>query len=252
MEGRKRIGRLRLALRACLVGVFAVAIGVFGRWVTGNQGPVVPGVVHRSAQLDGASLDRTIRRNGIRTVLNLRGGNPSEIWYQDERRAALGNDATLIDFAMASDMYLSRSQARTLVEILDHCRKPVLIHCQWGAERTGLAAAFVQLLSAEGSLERAKAQFSLYYLFLPVRDGLVMRRHVDLYEQWLSHHGLRHSPQEFRRWVRNEYRPRSPSREQWPYDPYPLIVVHRPAQRLPLAIAEKPATATRNASDRPK
>ena len=34
-------------------------------------------------------LNRTIRANGIRTVLNLRGGNPTESWYQNERRTTL-------------------------------------------------------------------------------------------------------------------------------------------------------------------
>ena len=108
---------------------------------------------------------------------------------------------------MASDMYLSRSQARTLVQVLDECSKPILIHCQWGAERTGLVSAFVEMLRPEGSLKRAKEQFSPYYLFLPIRDGLVMRRHIDLYEGWLRNHGTQHSPTEFRRWIREGYRP---------------------------------------------
>ena len=242
MERPKRISRWRIALRVALLGAAVVGSGVFTRWIGGNQGTVAPGMVHRSGQLSGSGLGRTIRSKGIRAVLNLRGGNPSERWYQEERGATLANGATLIDFAMASDMYLSRNQARALVELLERCEKPMLIHCQWGAERTGLASAFAELLRPGGSLRNARAEFSPYYLYLPIRDGLTMRRHLDRYESWLAGQRVGHSPETFRRWVRDGYTPGSPSREEWPYDPYPLVVVHRPADHSRPEVAKRPRT----------
>jgi hypothetical protein len=228
-------------LRGFLLALTAILVAVFGRWITGNQGAVIPAVAHRSGQLNATLLRSAIVSKKVRTVLNLRGGNPDQAWYRDERRVTIEQGAALVDFAMASDMYLSRIQASTLIDILDKCEKPVLIHCQWGAERTGLASAFVELLKTGGSVSDAKRQFSPYYLFLPARDGLVMRRHLDLYEGWLREQGLRHSPDVFRRWIRDEYRPASPSREEWPYDPYPLVVVHRPSSRPGFAVAKSPS-----------
>jgi hypothetical protein len=130
---------------------------------------------------------------------------------------------------MASDQWLTRDQARVLLDLLQTCERPVLIHCQWGAERTGLASAFVELLRPGGSLESARAQFTPYYLFLPVKDGLVMQAHVERYAAWLEAEGVAHTPARFRRWLTERYEPGSPSREEWPYDPYPLVVVSRPA-----------------------
>jgi protein tyrosine phosphatase (PTP) superfamily phosphohydrolase (DUF442 family) len=212
-----------LAALLLLLGAF-----VAGRYGTGNQGTVIAGRVYRSAQLSGTGLSRAIRDRGIRTVINLRGANPDQAWYRQERAATLAAGATQVDVPLASDHWLSREQARTLVELIDTCEPPLLVHCEWGAERTGLFSAFVALLRPGGSTDEALAQFHAWYLFLPVRDGLRMRGHVLAYRRWLAERGRAHSPEVFRHWIRSEYRPGHPSREDWPYDPYPLYVVTRP------------------------
>jgi protein tyrosine phosphatase (PTP) superfamily phosphohydrolase (DUF442 family) len=204
---------------------------------TDNFGTLVPGQVYRSGQMTAESLTRTIRARKIRTVLNLRGANPSEPWYRDERSATLGAGATQIDIAMSSCLWMSRAQLRTLVHVLDTCEHPLLIHCQWGSERTGLVSAFVELLRPGGTLEEARAQFSIRYLFVPVKDGKIMMEHLDQYEAWLRSLGRRHDPDLFRRWVAEGFQPGVPGREQWPYDPYPLVVITRP--ETPDRLAEK-------------
>lgn len=161
-------------------------------------------------------------------MLNLRGRNPDRPWYVAERGAALGAGAVQVDFPMSSDQWLSHDQVRTLLSILDDCSYPILIHCEWGAERTGLVSAFCELLREGSSVERARREFSAYYLFLPMKDGLVMRGHLDAYASWLATSGRGHSPGAFRRWLTRDYRPGSPSREYWPCNPYPLKVVSRP------------------------
>src|ERR687897_613502 len=95
-------------------------------------------------------------------------------------------------------------------------------------ERAALASAFAELLRPGGSLTSARAQFSIRYMFLPIKDGAVMLAHLDQYAAWLGEQRLEHAPAQFRRWVDEGFRPGRPSREQWPYDPYPLIVITRP------------------------
>jgi len=129
---------------------------------------------------------------------------------------------------MSSCEWMSRAQAKTLVDVIDTFERPLLIHCWHGAERTGLASAFSELLRPGGSLASARTQFSLRYLFVPIKDGVVMPAHLDQYEGWLRERRLAHAPAHFRRWVADGFRPGRPSREQWPYDPYPLIVITRP------------------------
>lgn len=214
-------------IRRTLVSALIVpAVFVGWTWATGNVAQVAPGV-YRSAQLGPEALARTIRTRGIKTVLNLRGRNLDQPWYRAERSATLARGATQIDVALASDHWMSREQARSLFNVLATCQRPVLIHCEWGAERTGLAAAFAELLRPGATLDDARAQFSTAFLFLPMRDGLVMCGHLDRYASWLTSTGRVHAPAEFHHWVFEVYRPGLPSREHWPCNPYPLAVVTR-------------------------
>lgn len=75
-----------LARVSMVVGVLlALLVGYVGVVAaTGNFHSVVAGEVYRSAQPSGATLSRYQRDYGIRTVINLRGENASEAWYQDE------------------------------------------------------------------------------------------------------------------------------------------------------------------------
>ncbi len=102
---------------------------------------------------------------------------------------------------MSSCVWMSRAQLRTLIETFDSAEYPILIHCQWGAERTGLASAFAELLRPGSTLEDARRQFSIRYLFVRVNDGKIMAEHLDQYERWLAASGLTHTPATFRRWV---------------------------------------------------
>lgn len=223
--------RIRILALAAFIPLAGTILGVAVRRVTGNFGTVVRGKVYRSGQMRAGQLGHALETYAVRTVLNLRGPNPESAWYRAETEATLHAAATQVDVAMASDQWLSQDQARAIVQILERCEKPVLIHCEWGAERTGLISAFARLLEPGSTLDAARAEFSARYLFLPIRDGLMMRGHLDRYAAWLSAQNLTHSPQAFRTWVRAGYQPGSPCREQWPYDPYPLATITRPGTR---------------------
>lgn len=205
----------------------ATVIGgaVYWRRSAGNIGTVEPGRVYRCAQLDGPGFGRLVREKGIKTILNLRGPNPDQDWYRAELAASIGAKIAHIDLPMASDQWLSHEQARSLVDVLDSCEYPVLVHCEFGAERTGLVSAIVKLMEPGGTLEAARDQFSIRYMFLPIKDGKVMLGHLQQYERWLKSRRLAHSPEEFRRWLARDYKPGSPSREYWPCNPYPKLVV---------------------------
>jgi hypothetical protein len=178
--------------------------------------------------MPASALAETIRGYKLKTVLNLRGPN-KDSWYVAERAATLKAGATQIDIPMSSCVWMSRAQLRTLIETLETAEYPILIHCQWGAERTGLASAFAELLRPGTTLADARAQFSIRYLFARLGDGKIMAEHLDQYEQWLHDNGWDHSRDHFRRWVNAGFRPMIPNREQWPYDPCPLVVITRPA-----------------------
>jgi hypothetical protein len=198
---------------------------------TYNFGTVQPGRIYRSAQMPAPALARVLRQYGIKTVLNLRGCNPVYAWYRNEVAATNGAGATQIDVAMSSCVWMSRAQLRALVRTMDRAEYPLLIHCAWGSERTGLVSAFAVLLRPGARLADARAELSIRYLFARVNDGKVMAEHLDQYENWLRAHGLDHDAANFRRWVDEGFQPGLPNREQWPYDPYPLVVITRPGAK---------------------
>lgn len=173
-------------------------------------------------------LARTVHDRGIKTVLNLRGLNAHEAWYRAERDATLAAGATQVDVSLSSCVWMSREQLLTLIDILDTSQYPILIHCEWGAERTGVVSAFVELLREGSTIDDARNQFALKYLYLPIGDGAIMGEMVEQYDYWLRMRELEHRPEIFRRWAASGYQPISPSREDWPWDPYPLVVITRP------------------------
>src|SRR5215211_1350251 len=71
-------------LRPLLVAGLIAATFVGMRLVSDNFGVVTPGRVYRSAQMPAGSLARTVREHRIKTVLNLRGANPTQHWYRAE------------------------------------------------------------------------------------------------------------------------------------------------------------------------
>ena len=225
---RARLRRLLPWLAPALVAGGAIGWR-FG--LSDNLATVRPGELYRSGQMGGAALAATLDRHRIRTVLNLRGSHPEEPWYRAERAATLGAGATQVDIAMSSCEWMSRAQARALLEALDAAERPLLVHCFHGSERTGLASAWAELLRPGSTLADADAMFSARYLYFGLGDGVVTHRQLVAYEDWLRANHLDHAPDHLRRWVATAYTPGTPSREQWAFDPYPLVVTTRPAGR---------------------
>lgn len=237
-----RKGRRIAGLSAALALVIPLG------WVAWNQahfnfGVVRPGTIYRSGQMTRGALRRTFHDQGVRTVLNLRGPNPREAWYRDELAATLEAGATHVDIPMSSCIWISHAQLRTLVRVVETSERPLLIHCAWGSERTGLAAAIAELLRPGATLADATNQFSLRYLFVRLGDGKIMADFLDQYAGWLAAQRLEHRPEAFRRWVAEGYVPGKPNREQWPYDPSPLVVITRPPPASATAAGDRPDRA---------
>jgi Tyrosine phosphatase family len=232
MTAMKRSRRTAVwAIRLSLAVVIVPALYLAWDQANYNFGVVRPDHIYRSGQMPPQALARTITAHRIRTVLNLRGSNSVDSWYRDEVAATNQASATQIDIAMSSCVWMSREQLAAVIETLDSAEYPLLIHCAWGSERTGLVSAFAELLRPGSTLDDARAQFSLAYLFVRLGDGQVMAEHLDQYESWLIGQNLHHTPANFRRWVRKGFKPGLPNREQWPHDPYPLVVITRPGAK---------------------
>jgi hypothetical protein len=202
-----RVSR-RAVLRGCVAGTVLAGCWHFGYIFLGsNFYPVLPGEIYRSAQLDGPTLERLIRKNHIRTVLNLRGCCDPAPWYLDECRAAGSLDVSLEDVGVSAGRLPPVYAVRQFVEILDHSERPLVIHCNKGVDRTGMVSAMALLLYTNASLDEARRQLSAFHGHLAFGRTGHMDHFFDLYAEWLSANGLEHSSARFRRWAVREYCP---------------------------------------------
>ncbi|QUS42189.1 protein tyrosine phosphatase [Tardiphaga alba] len=135
--------------------------------LTGNFHPIENGVAYRSGQLSGDQFVYRIRVNSIRTIVNLRGSNPGRSWYDDEIKASTATGVVHIDFPISSGRELTDDQIVQLTTHLRTAARPILIHCEAGADRTGLTAALYQLVIAGRSTTEASQQLSFRYGHFP-------------------------------------------------------------------------------------
>ncbi|HVL40774.1 MAG TPA: tyrosine-protein phosphatase [Brevundimonas sp.] len=154
-----------LARAAMIVGVILAILLGYVVWAaaTGNFHSVVAGEVYRSAQPSGDMLSRYQRDHGVRTVINLRGENASSAWYQDEIATSRRLGIRHIDFRMSAKRGISKKEAWRLIEVMQRAPKPLLIHCESGADRTGLASALYVAAVARLGERAAETQLSLRY-----------------------------------------------------------------------------------------
>lgn len=172
-----------------------------------NQHTVIPGKVFRSAQPSGKDLQKLIRDNQIRTVVNLRGTSQVYDWYQVEARTLHDANVSLEDITLSANRLPPPTELHRLIDVLDHTEYPILIHCKQGADRTGLASAIVQLLYTDADLATARKQ--LWPIYGHVRAGRTMAidEFFDLYEEWLTAQGTVHTSDRFRHWALKVYSP---------------------------------------------
>jgi protein tyrosine phosphatase (PTP) superfamily phosphohydrolase (DUF442 family) len=199
----------RLLWRAVLVAALAI-VGSELWYIFGgsNCHAVIPGRVYRCAQLSATDLEATIRTHGIRTVINLRGYCAPQSWYLEECRAAHKMDVAMEDVGMSAGRFPSSHELRYLLNVLDRCEYPILIHCKQGADRTGLVSTLILLLQPNTAFDVATRQLSVRYGHVAIGRPGNLDRFLALYGNWLQESERPHSPQALREWLQLEDCPR--------------------------------------------
>ena len=209
-SGPKRRGSRFSPLYAVLQGglagfVAAWAVELVYIFLGPNVHVVAPGAVYRSAQLGPAELESVVHRCRIRTVVNLCGCSDPEPWYVAESRTTCRLGICQEDVGFSACRLPSVQAVRQLVETLDRCDYPILIHCHRGIDRSGMASAIALLLHTDAGLAEAREQLGLRYGHMACGKYGNLDRFFDLYQEWLN--GRPHSPDLFRRWVDHDYCP---------------------------------------------
>ena len=203
-----------------LLGAITVS-WVFRRpWFEGNLGVVDEGVVIRSAQPTTQLADWS-RRYRLKSVVNLRGGGPGDWWYGNEIKSARESGIAYYDLPLSATRRPTRRELLQLIDLLDRCSYPLLIHCKSGADRTGLAVALYRMVRRAEPPEAALGSFSIEYGHVPFFGTEHLHEPLQEYAAWLQSAGLTHSATRFRTWVRNEYIATDPARDPPPVQPGP-------------------------------
>lgn len=166
----KRLGKKSFFPR--FIAYALAAVVSFGLYLgyeqlTGNFHEVIKGELYRSGQLSESRIAKYAKEYRIASIVNLRGENAKEEWYINEMKASKLHGIKHFDYAISSKRELTDLQAFEIIRLIKSAPKPVLVHCNGGADRSGLAVALY--LAAEHPSLDAESQLSAQYGYFRYR-----------------------------------------------------------------------------------
>ena len=161
--------RRTLLLAGLALGLTILSLGgwALGLRLSGNVHAVEQGKLLRSAQLSPDHLKVLIRDEGIKTIINLRGENPQERWYRAELEAATNLGVRYVSLPLSANEEPDDAALKTLIDTMRKATYPALIHCEGGADRSGLASALYRLVILGDAPDQAARQLSFRYGHFP-------------------------------------------------------------------------------------
>lgn len=144
-----RKSKLLGALALVMVASAAAAFWHFRNWPVNHFAVVEEGVLYRCAQPEQTGWERLRDHYHIKTVIDLREERPKQDWFVLEREFLKDNGIRHIRLPIGSD-HMTPEELKTVVDTInDPANRPVLIHCELGKARTGVAVA-AYLITVKG------------------------------------------------------------------------------------------------------
>ena len=128
-----------------------------------NLREVDPGRFYRSGQLGPEQLREVISERRIRTVINLRGYDTSQPWYRAQAEVTGELGVKLYNVHLSASGLPHPQELDWLLHIYRHVKRPILVHCDGGADRAGEASALYQIEYMGKSNAEALDMLSLRY-----------------------------------------------------------------------------------------
>ncbi len=162
---------------------------------------VIPHQIYRSRQLSKQQFAKAIDQYKLKSILNLRGAHPGTAWYDNEIQISKQEMVHHYNVALNSTRLPTPKQFQRLVNIIETAPRPLLIHCESGVDRSGLASA-ISLILANQPLQDAQKQISWeYFVLKPDSTG---KQFMALYKKWLMRNNTASSKKNFLQWL-NQY-----------------------------------------------
>ena len=117
--------------------------------------------------------------------MNLRGKKPDSEWYREELRVSAANRIKHYDITLSATKEPTENDVKQLMEIFKKAQQPILIHCQGGADRSGLVAAMWKVIIDQESKSEAEKQLSIFYGHIPLGGTYAMDK---FFKKWQPSH----------------------------------------------------------------
>ena len=176
----KIFGRKKL-FSIILIPFLGAAIYAFYAAEQGNFYQITKGEAYRSAQMNGDELKNCINNYHIKSILNLRGKAAVENWYIEEMKVSAKYNVMHYDLFLSAYSEPTPEEIRILMGLFKTAPRPILIHCQAGADRSGLIAAMWKVIVDKKSKTEAGKQLSMLYGHMPLGPASAMDR---FFENW--------------------------------------------------------------------
>lgn len=135
------------------------------RFVPRNLGPIVPGLVYRSGQIDQRLIGGFLDEYGIQRVVVMSNYEYDDPDHVAEKEACEARNIEVIRIAMPGNGVGTPEQyAQVLALIHESAQQsiPTLVHCSAGSERTGGTTASYRMLFEDVSGEAAYREAKSY------------------------------------------------------------------------------------------
>jgi protein tyrosine/serine phosphatase len=162
---RRRLTWLVVILAVVALGVWDWDVILKDHFIARRWGVVVPGAVYRSGQISETLIKPTLEKNGIRVVVDLTGEESGSSRQQAEIRACEELGIEHLRFPLNGDgtgNITNYALALSAVRKAQAERKPVLVHCAAGSQRTGGAVYFYRTLIEQQPPDSAFAEMQKY------------------------------------------------------------------------------------------
>jgi uncharacterized protein (TIGR01244 family) len=178
-------------------------------YVVDNFHTVLDGRVYRSGQPDEDEIRRWAPRYGLRTLINLRGGDEGEGEAQvtEEMATAKELNLTYISIHLPNTALACSEDLQKLAVALESAGQPLLVHCKAGADRTSLASVMAAMALGGESFQQALRQSSWRFLHFD-GDPQHITGCLDQYQEYCrdKRGGDTGGWPQFRQWLFEEYR----------------------------------------------
>jgi len=130
--------------------------------------------LYRSSAMDMDELEYFLPKYNIKSVINLRGKPKNDVHFTDEMEIIKRLGIEYYELNFASTKAPTPKDIEQLMSAFDKAGKPILIHCEAGSDRTGLACAIWKLCIEKDTREDATRQLSIRYGHIAIGETSVL------------------------------------------------------------------------------